>query len=52
MSKRLARLATREDVLAVCGSLAVPHVHKTLALLVVCHTLHRLVLGLDGAAAC
>ena len=47
---RLARLDTREDVLAVCGSWSVPHVHKTLALLVVCHTLHRLVLGMDGAA--
>ena len=53
MSKRLtrlARLATREDVLAVCGSWSLPHVHKTLALLVVYHTLHRLVLGMDGAA--
>ena len=53
MSKRLARLArlaTREDVLAVCGSWSLPHVHKTLALLVVWHTLHRLVLGMGGAA--
>ena len=34
----------------MCGSWSLPHVHKTLALLVVCHTLHRLVLGMGGAA--
>ena len=49
MWKGFTRLATREDVLAVCG-LRLAHIHKTLALLVVWHTLHRLVVGMEGAA--